>query len=69
MLGETLFQVTILKSITSIENRAFYECKKLSTIIYEGTISEWNAIEKGEDCFKEINESARVICIDGEVTP
>ncbi len=61
--SQNLTQITIPKSVTRIEEDAFNACVDLETIIYEGTVAEWNAIKKGESLFYY----ARVICTDGEV--
>lgn len=44
--GTALKQITIPKSVTSIGNSAFSGCNKLTSIRYNGTTSEWKAIEK-----------------------
>lgn len=64
---QNLTQITIPKSVTRIEEDAFDACIDLTTIIYEGTVAEWNAIEKGSYLFSTIAYDARVICTDGEV--
>jgi len=33
--------------VTSIGERAFYECNNLVSITYNGTKAQWNAISKG----------------------
>ena len=58
-----LTQITVPKSVTRIEEDAFGACVHLKTIIYEGTVAEWNANTIGESLFYY----TRVICTDGEV--
>ena len=43
-----LESVEIPKSVTHIEDYAFYGCRKLSTIYYPGTEEEWNNIIIGD---------------------
>ena len=43
-----LTSVTIPASVTSIGKTAFFECTSLSTIFYQGTEAQWNAVTKGE---------------------
>ncbi len=44
---ETLEEITIPKTVTSISERAFQLCDALTTVNYEGTEEEWNAITIG----------------------
>ena len=58
--------VLIPKSVTKIERDAFAMCRSLTTVYYEGTQSEWNAIKTLDfsvrtvyfyaDCVHEFNE-------------
>ena len=41
--------VVIPEGVTSIGNKVFYNCSKLTTINYTGTEEQWNAISKGTD--------------------
>ena len=47
---ERLTSITISKSVTSIGCYAFERCRNLTEIKYNGTIEQWNVIEKGKDC-------------------
>ena len=54
-------------SVTSIGNNAFYNCDSLTSVTFEGTMAEWEAVEKGwvwnyECPFKEVE------CSDGNVS-
>ena len=60
-----LTTVVIPTSITKIESNAFYKCTSLNTVIYEGTLAEWDLIVKKSDSFSEVS-TRRVICSDGE---
>ena len=42
-----LTSVTIGNSVIRIESNAFYNCLNLTTINFNGTIAQWNSIEKG----------------------
>lgn len=44
-----LTTVTIPNSVTKITSNAFADCEKLDTIHYNGTVSEWNQILKGNN--------------------
>ena len=39
-----LSQITIPKTMTSLEDTAFNECNKLTTVNYEGTEEQWNVM-------------------------
>ena len=43
---EELETITIPISVTSIDEEAFSGCDKLVSIIYEGTIEQWNSVHK-----------------------
>ncbi|MDE6275276.1 MAG: leucine-rich repeat protein, partial [Clostridia bacterium] len=47
--GSKLTSIDIPVSVTSIGDSAFYNCKKLVSIYYGGSMSGWNAISKGND--------------------
>ena len=49
-------------------NSVFYGCNSLTSINFNGTITEWNAIVKGE--LWDYNTGAYVIhCTDGDIYP
>ena len=52
---KSLASVTIPQSLNNIGDNAFSVCKNLSAINYKGTIDEWNAITKVEDCWSSID--------------
>ena len=52
--------------VTSIEYSAFYYCSSLTSITFQGTVAEWNAITKGSDWNKSIPATS-VVCSDGSV--
>ena len=60
-----LRSVTLPHSIKRIEDGAFEHCPALTSIVYEGTMAEWNSIEKGEHW--DDNDIERVHCADGDV--
>ena len=73
-VGEGAFQdcvalesVTISSSVTFIGKGAFSYCENLSNITFEGTKSQWNAIQKGER-WKSGTLATVVHCTDGDVT-
>ena len=62
----SLTSIIIPDSITSIGERAFSECTDLTSITFEGTVSEWNAIEFGYN-WNENVPATEVVCSDGTV--
>lgn len=50
---EALESVEIPSSVTKIGKRAFAYCENLQTIIFHGTESQWERIEKGQNWDKE----------------
>lgn len=64
---ESLRSVTIPNSVTNIRSSAFLHCTELSRIHYEGTIEQWNAIEKVVGWNRDI-DSYTIHCTDAEIT-
>ena len=64
--AEELTSVTVPTTVTNIENFAFGNCS-LGSIIYNGSLDEWNAISKGPS-WNNGTPSYTVYCNDGEVT-
>ena len=62
----SLTSVVIPDSVTSIGTSAFYSCTSLSSITYEGTVAEWNTLEKGTNWSVGIS-ATEVVCSDGRV--
>ena len=61
-----LYTITIHSGLTEIKENALEGCNNLETIIFEGTILEWEAITK-EDGWKGDSSISTVTCSDGEV--
>lgn len=61
-----LTSVTISDSVTSFAFEAFRGCSNLTTINYEGTMEQWNSIEKADSWDKFI-DSYTVHCADGDI--
>lgn len=61
-----LTSVTIGNSVTSIGERVFEYCYHLTSITFNGTIQQWNTIEKGFlwDCQ---TDNYTVHCTDGDI--
>jgi hypothetical protein len=58
--------MVIPASVTSIGDEAFWFCKSLTSITFNGTKAQWKGIKLG-DAWKK-NVPAKVIhCTDGEV--
>ena len=62
-----LTYVEFTTSVTKIESRAFANCANLLCIRYNGTIEQWNAIEKGTD-WDTGTGYYTVYCTDGTIT-
>ena len=65
-----LESITFGKALKKIGYGAFYSCK--AVITYEGTIEEWNAIEKDEKWHTYTDENCvlkKIVCTDGEFVP
>ena len=63
---DSLISVIIPKSVTSIGNYAFLYCDALTSVTFEGTMAEWNAVDKGPN-WKYGCSFSVVKCSDGEV--
>ena len=63
---ESLTSITIPDSVTSIGVSAFSACTSLTTITFNGTISQWNFITK-ESYWNSNVPATKVVCTDGEV--
>ncbi len=61
-----LRSLTIGVNVTSIGESAFGGCHGLQSITFNGTIEQWNAIEKGANWYMNIS-ATKVVCSDGEV--
>ncbi len=62
-----LTNITIPDSVAHNGNYAFYNCSNLTRIILEGTMEQWNAIEKGND-WNYNTGSYTVYCTDGRIS-
>ena len=62
----SLSSVVISNGVTIVGNSAFRYCYFLTSITFNGTIEEWNAIQKGT-LWNQGVRATKVICTDGEV--
>ena len=53
--------------LTSIGNSAFYDCTGLTSITFEGTTEQWNAITNGSS-WKYLVPATEVVCSNGTVS-
>lgn len=63
---DALTSITIPHSVTTIQYRAFEACTSLKTIIFDGTMEEWQAVEKG-NLWHFRTPATHVQCTDGNV--
>lgn len=62
-----LESLTINRGLKSIEDDAFQFCDNLTALNYEGTMSEWNQIDRSENWLSESSVET-VHCSDGDVS-
>ncbi len=62
----SLTSVTIPDSVTSIGSDAFSDCYSLESVRFEGTVAEWNSVDKGSS-WKYNCPFTEVVCSDGVV--
>lgn len=72
-IGESAFRhcnslttINIPNGVISIGNEAFWYCSSLTSITFNGTVEQWNAVEKGFSWDYDV-PATKVICTDGEV--
>ena len=65
---EALKRITIPKTVKSIAWWALSGCYSLEQIVFNGTIEEWNAIEKAEGWNEETSATCVVHCTDGDIS-
>ena len=63
---DSLTSITIPDSVTRIGDSAFSNCYSLTSITFEGTVAEWNAIQK-DFWWNNRVPATEVICSDGVV--
>lgn len=60
--------ITIPRTVKSIGEKAFLNCDALSNIQFEGTVEEWNSVEKGKNWYYSSSYPTNVVhCFDGDV--
>ena len=62
----TLEDVTLPASIAYVDFLAFFHCDSLTALYFDGTVAEWNAVEKVNTTWEDW--SFTVYCTDGEWT-
>jgi len=62
-----LTDIVIPTSVIELGRYALYNCQSLESISYNGTVAEWNSINKGENW--DLNTgNYTVYCTDGEIS-
>lgn len=64
--GTSLINLTISNSVHKIGEKAFINCKYLSSIHYDGTIEQWNSVLKDLSWDRNTGDYT-VYCLDGNV--
>lgn len=59
-----LKSVAIGDSVRSVGHKAFFGCSSLKKIIYQGAITQWEAVDKVLDWDKSTGDF-KIICLDG----
>ena len=62
----SLKKIFLPSTLKKINVDAVYRCDTIEQIVYNGTVEQWNAIEKSESWYRDV-PTFRVICTDGEV--
>ncbi|MBR6736921.1 MAG: leucine-rich repeat domain-containing protein [Clostridia bacterium] len=60
----SLTSVTIPSSVTKLESGAFWNCTNLTSVIFEGTVEQWNAINKSSWIFNS-QKLTTITCSNG----
>ena len=63
----SLTSITLSYSVSTIENYSINGCTNLTSIVYNGTKSQWNAIDKGSN-WNTSTGNYTVYCTDGNIT-
>lgn len=64
---QSLNTISIPKSVTKIESKAFAFCCSLQNIVYEGTVDEWETIEKAKDWMLDSKLLNKIKCKGGTI--
>lgn len=63
----SLTSVTIPASVKSFGKSVFENCSSLTSVYYDGTIAQWESINKGFWWSYKVNENCVVYCTDGQI--
>ena len=62
----SLTSVTIGGGVTEIGESAFYDCESLTSIEFQGTLAQWQQIQKGDD-WNYNTGNYTITCTDGKI--
>ena len=61
-VGDKLYNVKLSSALKTIEERALLSAESLGRIYFDGTVAEWNAVEKG---YEWTRNAPNIYCNDG----
>ncbi len=64
--GSGLTEIYLPNSVSAIGKFAFFDCGRLETIHFAGTVQDWEAMTFGENWIVE-NQMPVILCVDGTV--
>ena len=63
-----LKSIKLPSTITLIPYYVLEQCPNLETIYFDGTVEQWNAIEK-QECWDQNSGNYVISCTDGTINP
>ena len=66
LMARRIGKIQLPSTITEIGSYAFYDCSALESIVFDGTVEQWNEITKGDN-WNGYVPATYVQCSDGTV--